>query len=146
MAGQLCFFLVDENQSDRPGLELVFYHGYVTRGLKDMNVLTSADVLWQARDCNIKTLHSLLTLTFKRRIGKEIPAELRNYIVQMATEGTITREEAEKRRRELMEDRKIKPQSHQENRVSSRLATDLPESGFSDFVFTVLEGWGIFTL
>ncbi|KAF7430750.1 hypothetical protein PC9H_006461 [Pleurotus ostreatus] len=112
----LCFFLVDENQSDRPGLDLVFYHGYVTRGLKDMNVLTSADVPWQARDCNIKTLHSLLTLSFKHRIGKEIPGELRNYIVQMATEGTISREEAEKRRRDLMEDRKIKPQNHQENR------------------------------
>ncbi len=83
-----------------------------------MNVLTSSDVPWQARDCNARTLHSLLTLAFKRLIGKEIPAELRNYIVQIATEGTITREEAEKRRRELMEDRKIKPKNHQENRVS----------------------------
>ncbi|KAL4268889.1 DUF4246 domain-containing protein [Pleurotus pulmonarius] len=110
----LCFFLVEEKPSDRP--DLVFYHGFVTGGLKDMNVLTSSDIPWQARDCNTRTLHSLLTLSFKRLIGKEIPAELRNYIVQMATEGTITREEAEKRRRELMEDRKIKPKNHQENR------------------------------
>ncbi len=83
------------------------YRGYSTDGLEDMNVLTTSDVPWQARPCNIRTLHSILLLAFKRSIGKEIPAELRNYIVSMATEGTITREEAEKRRRELMEDRKF---------------------------------------
>lgn len=85
------------------------YRGYSTDGLEDMNVLSTSDVPWQARPCNIQTLHSLLLLSFKRSVGKEIPAELRNYVVSMATEGTITREEAEKRRRELMEDRKFTP-------------------------------------
>ncbi|KAG9221185.1 hypothetical protein CCMSSC00406_0007359 [Pleurotus cornucopiae] len=102
----LCFFLVDDEASEGGRLE---YRGYSTDGLEDMNVLSTSDVPWQARPCNIRTLHSLLLLSFKRSIGKEIPAELRNYIVSMATEGTITREEAEKRRRELMEDRKFTP-------------------------------------
>ncbi|KAF7428753.1 hypothetical protein PC9H_007985 [Pleurotus ostreatus] len=102
----LCFFLVDDEASEGGRLE---YRGYSTDGLEDMNVLSTSDVPWQARPCNIRTLHSLLLLSFKRSIGKEIPAELRNYIVGMATEGTITREEAEKRRRELMEDRKFTP-------------------------------------
>ncbi|KAL4255807.1 Protein of unknown function DUF4246 [Pleurotus pulmonarius] len=100
----LCFFLVDDEASEGGRME---YRGYSTDGLEDMNVLTTSDVPWQARPCNIRTLHSILLLAFKRTIGKEIPAELRNYIVSMATEGTITREEAEKRRRELMEDRKF---------------------------------------
>ncbi|KAF4563236.1 hypothetical protein EYR36_003675 [Pleurotus pulmonarius] len=100
----LCFFLVDDEASEGGRME---YRGYSTDGLEDMDVLTTSDVPWQARPCNIRTLHSILLLAFKRSIGKEIPAELRNYIVSMATEGTITREEAEKRRRELMEDRKF---------------------------------------
>ncbi|KAF4566608.1 hypothetical protein EYR36_012039 [Pleurotus pulmonarius] len=112
----LCFFLVDENQTDGIDNDTAFYHGYVTSGLAGMNVLSSLDVPWQARPCNIATLHLLLSIAWKRLVGKDIPAELRNYIIAAAIEGTITREEAEKWRRELMVDRKIKGTSYRETR------------------------------
>lgn len=115
---QLCFFLVDENQTDPNDNDTAFYHSYTTSGLAGMNVLSSSDVPWQARPCNIATLHLLLSIAWKRRVGKDIPAELRSYIITAAIEGTVTREEAEKWRRELMVDRKIKATNYRETRVS----------------------------
>ncbi|KAJ8703403.1 hypothetical protein PTI98_002027 [Pleurotus ostreatus] len=114
----LCFFLVDENQTDPDDNDTAFYHSYTTSGLAEMNVLSSLDVPWQARPCNIATLHLLLSGAWKCLVGKEIPAELRSYIVTAAIEGTITREEAERWRRELMIDRKIKATDFRETRVS----------------------------
>ncbi|KAG9223374.1 hypothetical protein CCMSSC00406_0009265 [Pleurotus cornucopiae] len=122
----LCFFLVDENQTDPDDNDTAFYHSYTTSGFAEMNVLSSSDVPWQAQPCNIATLHLLLSIAWKRLVGKEIPAELRSYIVTAAIEGTITREEAERWRRELMIDRKIK-------------ATDFRETRFWDGSYSLCE-------
>lgn len=104
---------MDPNDNDT-----VFYHAYTTPGLAGMNVLSSSDVLWQARPCNIATLHLLLSIAWKRLVGKDILAELHSYIITATIEGTITREEAEKWRRDLMVDRKIKGTNYREMRVS----------------------------
>jgi hypothetical protein len=100
---QLCFFLVRDEDTHRNTIQL---HGFSLLGLKDMTVLTSADIPFQQRACNIPTLHFLLPIACRRLIGKNLPPELVAFIVGYMELG-MSREEAEQHRRRLMADRMV---------------------------------------
>jgi hypothetical protein len=79
--------------------------------MKGMRVLTSSDVASQARPCNLPTLSILLAIACRQLTHgrRTLPPELLEIILNFAkgAEFGISREEAEKRRRALMEDRKV---------------------------------------
>ena len=97
---QLCFFLV---QGSEPEIE---HHGLTYSGLLRTPVISTADVAYQERCCNLPTLHLLLSIAFWRTIGRNLPQELGNLITDLMDLG-MSREDAEKHRRALMEDRKF---------------------------------------
>jgi hypothetical protein len=74
-----------------------------------MHVLTSSDVPSQARACNMPTMSLLLGAAFRKTVGRSLPLELAQLILG-ETDGIefgMSREEAERRRRALMADRKV---------------------------------------
>jgi hypothetical protein len=79
-------------------------HGYVLSGLRGLSVLTTADVPFQQRACNIPTLYFLLPIACQRLIGRNLPPELVTLIIRFASLG-MSREMAEQHRRSLMADR-----------------------------------------
>lgn len=103
MLGQLCFFLVQDDIVDEP---YILYPGFSYRGLKRMKVLTTMDVPTQERGTNFRTLHFLLPFICKHLTNKSFPPELVDSVIGSVDQG-MTREMAEKHRRELMKDRKV---------------------------------------
>jgi hypothetical protein len=106
---QLCFFLVDDGDTDHDEWG---YHGFSYQGLQGMHVLSSVDVPSQARACNLPTLRFLLLVACRQRTHgrRTLPSKLVDIILEAAlVDGGlgITQEEAEVRRRELMTDRKV---------------------------------------
>jgi hypothetical protein len=97
---QLCFFLV---QGSEP---VIRHHGLSYTGLLRTPVISTADVAYQERSCNLPTLHLLLRVAFWRTIGQNLPRELSNLIIDLMDLG-MSRENVEKHRRALMEDRKF---------------------------------------
>lgn len=97
---QLCFFLV---QGSEPEIQ---HYGLSYIGLVQTPVISTADVACQERSCNLPTLHFLLSIAFWRTIGQNLPLELSNLIVDLMDLG-MSRENVEKHRRALMEDRKF---------------------------------------
>jgi hypothetical protein len=79
-------------------------HGYALTGLHNLSVLTTADVPFQQRGCNIPTLYFLLPIACQRLIGRNLPPELVTLIISFASLG-MSREIAEQHRRALMDDR-----------------------------------------
>jgi hypothetical protein len=79
--------------------------------MEGMRVLTSSDVASQARPCNLPTLSFLLRIACRQHTygQRTLPPELLEIILNYAKgiDFGISREEAEKRRRALMEDRKV---------------------------------------
>jgi hypothetical protein len=119
---QLCFFLVDDTDKD----PRIYFPGFIYQGLEDITVLTSSDVPSQARVCNVPTLAFLLSAVCRRytRDKRALPSELVDIIIShLAADSQvplgISREDAEKRRRTLMEDRKV--QTKNVNGVSLHL-------------------------
>ncbi|KAJ3710145.1 hypothetical protein C8R42DRAFT_381127 [Lentinula raphanica] len=104
----LCFFLVDDSVQNEVW---VSRPGFVIKGLRDMNVLTTSEVPNQMRKANEPTIRALLPTISVKLTGKEMPPELVDIIWKHAFAETFSREEAEKHRLELMKDRKIKLQS-----------------------------------
>ncbi|KAJ3767263.1 hypothetical protein FB446DRAFT_755463 [Lentinula raphanica] len=105
---QLCFFLVDDSVKNEVW---VSRPGFVIKGLRGMNVLTTSEVPNQMRKANEPTIRALLPTISVKLTGKEMPPELVDIIWKHAFAETFSREEAEKHRLELMKDRKIKLQS-----------------------------------
>jgi len=97
---QLCFFLVQGSEPE------IRHHGLRYTGILRTPVISTADVACQERSCNLPTLHLLLSIAFRRTIGEHLPQELSNLIVDYMDLG-ISREDVEKHRRALMEDRKF---------------------------------------
>lgn len=73
-----------------------------------MKVLTTSEVPIQMRKCNEATLLTLLPLVSAKLTGTPLPPELVAVIWEYVSIGTMSRENAEKHRLALMEDRKIK--------------------------------------
>ncbi|KAF9060538.1 hypothetical protein BDP27DRAFT_1370453 [Rhodocollybia butyracea] len=101
---QFCFFLVDDTVQDRsenhfPGIEV--------EGLENMNVLTTSEVPMQMRRCNEPTMFALISAISADLTGRALPPELLNIIWGYASEGTLSREEAEMHRLRLMKDRRV---------------------------------------
>ncbi|KIM87750.1 hypothetical protein PILCRDRAFT_260026 [Piloderma croceum F 1598] len=96
----LCFFLVQGSEPE------IRHHGLMYTGLLQTPVISTADVACQERSCNLPTLHLLLSVAFRRTIGQHLPQELSNLIVDRMDLG-MSREDVEKHRRALMEDRKF---------------------------------------
>ncbi|KAL0961437.1 hypothetical protein HGRIS_006382 [Hohenbuehelia grisea] len=101
----LCFFLVDDTTAATD--DEVVLPGMTYSGLKDQVVLTTSDVPRQLRGTNIPSLHVLLPWVSEQLIGKRLPPELVEHIVE-STDLGLTREVAERHRRAFMADRKIK--------------------------------------
>lgn len=89
------------------------YPGFQYTGLEGNYVLSTADIPSQAVAANVPTLRILLPLVFEKKIGTSLPPELVEYILALSNLG-ISREQAEKTRRRLMEDRKVKSQKENE--------------------------------
>src|SRR5262245_2029057 len=102
---QLCFFLVEDHDSDS-----FESHGFMYTGLRNSPVLTTLEVPSQEQACNIPTLHFLLPIVCQRLIGKHLPPELVANILE--TDLGMTREMAEQHRRALMADRTGKRSRH----------------------------------
>lgn len=81
--------------------------GFTNLDNESTNVLTTQDIPSQVQACNLPTIAFLLRVAFRQRVNRTIPYELVEMILGAIREsGTqITREEAEKRRRSLMEER-----------------------------------------
>jgi hypothetical protein len=111
---QLCFFLVDDGEDNGylksdPYYDPADLPGITYLGIEEMNVLTSKDVPSQARACNLPTIAFLLRVAFRQRAGRFVPDELINLVLE-GLEGPgaqMTRQEAEERRRDLMDDRRV---------------------------------------
>lgn len=82
------------------------YHGITYAGLEGVIVLTTSEIPIQRCLCNIATLRFLLSVAVSRAIGKNLPAELVESIVGLVDLG-VTREVAERRRKEVMMDRSL---------------------------------------
>jgi hypothetical protein len=95
----------------------VDYPGFTLSGLDGMHVLSSSDIPYQARGCNAPTLTFLLGVACRQKTRRELPPELNQMIVGYTNgiEFGITWEQAEERRRALMQDRKV--QSEDVNEV-----------------------------
>jgi hypothetical protein len=99
-----------ENELDFPG--------FTYTEMENMHVLTSVDVPSQARACNIPTLAFLLPFACRQltRGRRTLPPELVEIIMTHVRQNSraefgLSREEAEKRRRALMGDRKVQTQN-----------------------------------
>ena len=80
-------------------------------------VLTTADVPYQARGCNFPTLHLVLPDVCERLIGKRLPAEIVDWIIDADDDGRFPErggslgmswKAAEETRRAAMSDRRAK--------------------------------------
>jgi hypothetical protein len=105
---QLCFFLVDDTD---PSDELDF-PGFKYVGLESNYVLTTSEVPSQERACNLPTLELLLPVAVRQLTHghRNLPPEIVEVILAEAVKDDglgLSRAEAEKRRRELMKDRKV---------------------------------------
>lgn len=89
-------------------------HGF-SYHLKPHAVLTTSDIPPQARGCNLPTLHVLLPLVSEKLVGKKLPPELVELIIDLgdnkeypARGGAlgISWKIAEQMRREVMDDRR----------------------------------------
>ncbi|KAF9066699.1 hypothetical protein BDP27DRAFT_1330170 [Rhodocollybia butyracea] len=118
-----CFFLVDDTSQE----DQIYHHGFALRGLATMNVLTTSEVPMQMRRCNKPTMFALISAISARLAGgTALPSELLDIIWRYASEGTMTREEAEMHRLRLMNDRKVANQvTDRLNNYSLRAAEDL---------------------
>ncbi|KAL0960958.1 hypothetical protein HGRIS_005958 [Hohenbuehelia grisea] len=101
----LCFFLIDDDELPNYVAE---FRGYTYTQVGDMKGLSSAEVPIQERGCNEATLRFLLPAITSRLIGKRIPPELVSSIIAYAHDRTMSREDAERHRANLMEDRRLK--------------------------------------
>ncbi|KAL0950697.1 hypothetical protein HGRIS_007474 [Hohenbuehelia grisea] len=101
----LCFFLVDDEEFPHYDAEL---RGFTYSHVDDMEELTTYEVPIQERGCNAPTLRFLLPIVTSRLIGKRLPPELVASIVSYTHEQTMSREDAEGHRANLMEDRRLK--------------------------------------
>ncbi|KAJ4468827.1 hypothetical protein J3R30DRAFT_3739498 [Lentinula aciculospora] len=101
----LCFFLVDDTIQDQ--FEIT-RPGFTVGGLEEMNVLTTSEVPMQTQKTNEPTMRALITMVSERLTGQILPPELVQIICEYVFEGTFTREEAEKYRLKLMNDRKVR--------------------------------------
>ncbi|KAL0950704.1 hypothetical protein HGRIS_007481 [Hohenbuehelia grisea] len=101
----ICFFLVNDDELPHHAAESRGY-GYTYVG--DMKGLTTSEVPLQERGCNATTLYFLLPAVTSRLIGKRLPPELVASIVSYVHGGTMSREDAERHRANLMEDRRLK--------------------------------------
>lgn len=115
----LCFFLVDDVH---PGAEvdhdkdiMLEYHGF-SYCFQSQKVLSTTDVPYQARGCNIATLHAILPLITQRLVGKRLPPEIVDHIIkiddsQSSEQGVVlgmSWKAAEATRRAVMDDRRSK--------------------------------------
>lgn len=89
---------------------MIEYPFFDLEGLEDVSVLTTSDIPSQARACNFPTLHFLLPVVCQRLTGRHLPRELVDLILASGNFG-ITREEAEGRRRGVMEERGLGAES-----------------------------------
>ncbi|KIK68298.1 hypothetical protein GYMLUDRAFT_35681 [Collybiopsis luxurians FD-317 M1] len=101
----LCFFLVDDIIQNET---YVSHQGFSFKGLQNMNVLTTSQIPMQMRKINEPTLQALLPKISARLTGTALPPELIAIIWRYVSEGTLSREEAEKSRLALMNDRRVK--------------------------------------
>ncbi|KAJ3984363.1 hypothetical protein F5890DRAFT_49768 [Lentinula detonsa] len=104
----LCFFLVDDSIQNE---DFITRPGFGISGLQHMNVLTTSEVPNQMQKTNGPTIRALIPTISAKLTGREFPPELVEIIWKYASAGTLTREEAEGYRLELMSDRKIKMKS-----------------------------------
>jgi hypothetical protein len=88
------------------------YPGFTYENMDNMKVLTSCDVPKQARACNLPTLKLLLCSACRQAVNgrQALPMEVADIILTEAMRDGglgMSREEAERRRRMLMEDRRV---------------------------------------
>lgn len=117
---QLCFFVIDEDapgsmEKDWPSIDTSTFWGRdallrteqfpgFTQALRDIPVLTTADVYPQERHRMFPVVYAALDMACKRKTGKGLPVELAMDIVNWTQVG-MSRAEAEMHRRLLMKDR-----------------------------------------
>jgi hypothetical protein len=87
-----------------------------------MTVLTTSEIPIQMRKCNHPTMLVLLPWISEKLIGQALPLELAEVIWQYASEGTMTREDAERYRLELMNDRKVGMNINTDTTVRTKLS------------------------
>lgn len=83
-----------------------FYHGLYLSNLPG-RVVTAADVPLQIRGTNFRTLRVLLPFVCRQLTGQRLPPELVQYVLDVGYWG-FSREEAERHRRLLMQDRVVR--------------------------------------
>ncbi|KAF9066715.1 hypothetical protein BDP27DRAFT_1423619 [Rhodocollybia butyracea] len=101
---QFCFFLVDDMVQDRSEIH---FPGIEVEGLENMNVLTTSKVPMQMRKCNEPTMFAPISAISADLTGRALPPEMFSIIWGYASEGTLSRGEAEVHRMRLMNDRKV---------------------------------------
>ncbi|KAF7364731.1 Heat shock 70 kDa protein 12B [Mycena venus] len=97
---------LEEESNSSDSENETFYHGLYLSNLPG-RVITAADVPLQIRGTNFRTLRVLLPFVCQRLTGQRLPPELVQNVLDVGYWG-FSREEAERHRRLLMQDRVVR--------------------------------------